>query len=192
MQYPRLYQSFSQYIRLPKEAYLDIEKRLIPKSLNKKEFLIREGEVIKYMPFIHKGLMVNYRLDEAGEQHVIQIRWAGLWLGDLYSFFSGKATKFNIQCFHPTELLMLKHETFEYIIREYPIFERYFRLNLQAAYVETLDQLFNLHSLSAEERYLELITNVPSILEDIPHYLIASYLNIQPQSLSRIRKKLQQ
>ncbi|MDW3648892.1 MAG: Crp/Fnr family transcriptional regulator [Bacteroidia bacterium] len=178
-------------MRVPLEAYLDIEKRLIRKSLDKKEFLIREGQIIRYMPFIHKGLMVNYRLDEAGEKHVIQIRWAGLWLGDLYSFFSGKATKFNIQTFQPTELLMINHETFEYIIKEYPIFERYFRLNLQNAYVETLDQLFNLHSLSAEERYLELITNVPSLLDDIPHYLIASYLNIQPQSLSRIRKNLQ-
>ncbi len=80
--------------------------------------------------------MVNYRLDENGEKHVIQIRWTGLWLGDLYSFYSGKPTKFNIQTYQPTELLMINHETFNFMTREYPIFERYFRLGIQDAYIE--------------------------------------------------------
>ena len=90
MEYPILYQAFKERISLPIEAYLDLEKRLIRKTLDKKEFLLREGQIIKYVPFINTGLMVNYRLDDEGEQHVIQIRWTGLWLGDIYSFFSGK------------------------------------------------------------------------------------------------------
>lgn len=191
MEYPTLYQTFKKQINLPIELYLDLESRLISKTLNKNEFLIKEGQIIRYLPFIKKGLMVNYRLDENGDKHVIQIRWTGLWLGDLYSFFSGKPTKFNIRAHHDTELLMINHETFDYIMKEHPIYERYFRLGLQDAYVETLDQIFNLHSLSAEERYLDLIENIPSLLDDIPHYLIASYLNIKPQSLSRIRRNLQ-
>ncbi len=191
MIYPLLYQSFKEYINLPVEIYLDVEPRLIPKSLEKKGFLLKEGQVIRYLPFINKGLMVNYRLDDEGEQHVLQIRWAGLWLGDLYSFFSGQPSTFNIRAYHPTELLLMNHETFDFITSEYPVFEKYFRLGIQNAYIETLNQVFNLHSLSAEERYLELIRHVPSLLDDIPHYLIASYLNIKPQSLSRIRKNLQ-
>jgi len=127
-------------------------------------------------------------LDEEGEKHVIQIRWTGLWLGDLYSFFSGSPTKFNICTYQPTELLMINHETFDFITKEHPVYERYFRLSIQHAYIETLNQIFNLHSSSAEERYLELIKNVPELLNDIPHYLIASYLSIKPQALSRIRK----
>lgn len=191
MQYPILYQDFKSYINLPVETYRDLESRLVRKTLDAKEFLIQEGQIIRYLPFINKGLMVNYRLDDEGEKHVIQIRWTGLWLGDIYSFFSGRPTKFNIRAYQPTELLMIDHKTFDFITREYPIYERYFRLGLQNAYLETLDQIFNLHSLSAEQRYLELIQNVPSLLDDIPHYLIASYLNIQPQSLSRIRRSLQ-
>ena len=190
MKYPILYQSFKKYIDLPVKAYLDVEHRLVHKTLNKNEYLIKSGKIIRYLPFINKGLMVNYRLDENGDKHVIQIRWTGLWLGDIYSFFSGNPTKFNIQTYQPTELLMIDHETFEFMTKEYPVFERYFRLGLQDAYIQTLNQIFNHHSLSAEERYLELIRNYPTLLGDIPHYLIASYLGIKPQSLSRIRKKL--
>ena len=190
MKYPLLYQDFNNYINLSKDAYLDLESKLVRKTLEKKEFLIKEGQVIRYLPFINEGLMVNYRLDQSGEKHIIQIRWSGLWLGDLYSFFSGKPTNFNIQTYQDTELLMINHETFEFITKKHTVYERYFRLGLQRAYVETLNQIYNLQSLSAEERYLELIKNVPSILDDIPHYLVASYLNIKPQSLSRIRKKL--
>jgi CRP-like cAMP-binding protein len=191
MKYPFLYRSFNEIINLSEEAYLDIESRLIRKALDKNEYLLYEGQVIEYLPFINKGLMVNYRLDENSEKHVLQIRWTGLWLGDLYSFFSGKPTKFNIRTYQPTELLLMDHETFDYITSTHPVFEKYFRIGIQNAYVETLNQIYNLQSLSAEERYLELLDNVPSLLEDIPHYLIASYLNIQPQSLSRIRRNLQ-
>ena len=190
MKYPILYQSFKKYIDLPIEAYLDVESRLVHKTLNKSEYLVRSGQIMRYLPFIKEGLMINYRLDENGDRHVIQIRWTGLWLGDIYSFFSGNPTKFNIQTYQPTELLMINHETFEFMTKKYPIFERYFRLGLQDAYIQTLNQIFNHHSLSAEERYLELIKNYPALLDDIPHYLIASYLGIRPQSLSRIRKKL--
>ena len=142
MEYPALYQSFKNYINLPIESYLDLESRLVRKTLNKKEFLIREGQIIRYLPFINKGLMVNYRLDESGEKHVIQIRWTGLWLGDLYSFFSGNPTAFNIRAYHPTELLMMNHETYDFIINEHPVYERYFRLGIQDAYIENTQPNF--------------------------------------------------
>ena len=188
MKYPILYQAFKNYINLSTEAYLNLEPKLVTKTLDKNEYLIRDGQVIRHLPFINKGLMANYRLDENGDVHVIQIRWTGWWLGDIYSFFSGKPSSFNIRAYQPTELLMINHDTFDFMTREYPIFERYYRIAIQKSYINTLNQVFNLHSLSAEERYLELVQNYPSLLDDIPHYLIASYLNIRPQSLSRIRK----
>ena len=191
MQYEALFHSLKKHVNLSIDAYLALEQRLVVKTLANKEFLLKEGQIIQYLPFIHKGLLVNYRLDEKGERHVLQIRWSGSWLGDLYSFFSKQPTRFNIRAYQPTELLLIDHETFEYITQQHPIYKRYFRLELQRAYVNTINQVFNLHSISAQERYLDLINHYPSLLDHIPHYLIASYLNIQPQSLSRIRKNLQ-
>ena len=79
MKYPLLYQDFNKHIDLPLETYLDLENRLVRKTLSKKEFLIKEGKIIRYLPFINKGLMVSYRLDENGEKHVMQIRQTGSW-----------------------------------------------------------------------------------------------------------------
>ena len=90
MEYPILYQAFRKHINLSVEAYLDLEPKLVRKTLDKNEYLIREGQIIRHLPFINDGLMANYRLDENGDIHVIQIRWTGWWLGDIYSFCSGK------------------------------------------------------------------------------------------------------
>lgn len=188
MKHPSLYNTFNKYIKLSKQEYLDLEDKLLLKKLSKKEYLIRQGEVINYLPFIKSGLMINYRLDDKGEKHVIQIRWTGLWLGDLYSFFSNSPTHFNILTCQPTELLLINHETFNYIAKKHPVYEKFFRLSIQNAYMETLNQIYNLHSSSAAERYHSLIKNVPELFDHIPHYLIASFLGIKPQSLSRIRR----
>lgn len=190
MKYPSLYKSFNQFVKIPQEEYLDLEDRLIFKTLSSKEFLINEGQRIFYLPFINKGLMINYRIDSNGDRHVIQIGWEGYWLGDLYSFFSGNTTLFNIQAYQETELLLINRETYNFITKKHPIYEKHFRISIQKAYMSSLNQIYYLHSLSAEERYIELIKKVPSILDDMPHYLIASYLNIKSQSLSRIRKNL--
>jgi len=187
--YPSFYNSLSRYVNLPDEAYQALEERLIVKKYSEREFVLREGQNMRYLPFINEGLMVNYRTDDQGETHVLQIRWPGWWLGDLFSFFSNQPSFFNLVAYKPTELLLVTHETFEFITQKYPIYERYFRIAFQKSYIGTLTQIYNLHSTTAEERYKDLIKNVPTILDDIPHYLIASYLNIKPQSLSRIRKK---
>jgi CRP-like cAMP-binding protein len=190
MKYPTFYKSLQHYIHLSQEDYMALEDRVIVKRLDNKEFLLQEGQTIRYLPFINDGLMVNYRVDEHGDYHVMQIRWTGWWLGDLFSFFSNKPSVFNIVAYKPTELLLVNHETFDYITRKHPIYERYFRIAFQQSYIGTLSQIYSLHSKTAEERYIDLVHNVPSLLDDMPHYLIASYLNIRPQSLSRIRKKL--
>ncbi len=64
MKYPQLYEHFREHIALSKEAYLDLEERLINKSIKKNEYLIREGKTIRYLPFIKNGLLLNYRLDD--------------------------------------------------------------------------------------------------------------------------------
>ncbi|WP_281991361.1 Crp/Fnr family transcriptional regulator [Aquimarina aggregata] len=189
MQYPQLYKQFKKHIDLPLVAYLNLEERLIIKKINKKEHFIEEGKIARYLPFIQKGLLVNYRVDTAARTHVIQIGYTGTWLGDLFSFFNGSPTHFNIQAFQETDLLLINRETYDYISKKYPIYEKYYRIGIQNSYNQMLKRIYNINSQSAQKRYHDLIESVPTILDDIPHYMIASYLGIKPQSLSRIRNQ---
>ncbi len=190
MKYPNLFKTLSHFVDLSDEDYSAIEERVQVKHLGNKEYLLREGETIHYLPFINQGLMVNYRLDPGGDMHVLQIRWTGKWLGDLISFFTGQPSKFNIRAYQATELLLIDRDTFDYITEKHPVFEKYFRRSIQEAYTSLIDRVFALHSRSAKQRYLDLIDNYPQLIDHLPHYLIASYLSIKPQSLSRIRKEL--
>ncbi|MEZ5009461.1 MAG: Crp/Fnr family transcriptional regulator [Chitinophagales bacterium] len=188
MKFKSLYESITSEVDVPMDIYLEFEDRFIFKEFDKKDFVLKEGQIATYLSFLNKGLIVSYRTDANGNRHAIQIRWKGSWLSELESIFSKKPTKYNYLAVKPTEMLFMPLKDYNEISKKYPVFETFFRISLKQSYLGALEQIYKLHSLSAEARYLELIKNVPTLLEDIPHYLIASYLNIQPQSLSRIRK----
>ena len=190
IKYPVLYDAMSQYAHIPLEAYIEFESGIYTKEISQGDFLFREGQTINFLTFINEGLGVNYRLDQEGNYHVLQIRGKGWWLGDLHSFFTSKPSHFNVMCFKKTEFLIINRPLFDKIVDKYHVFDRFFRVAFQKSYVGTLEKLYDLHSKNATQRYTDLVSNVPDLVDHIPHYLIASYLNIQPQSLSRIRSQL--
>jgi CRP-like cAMP-binding protein len=90
----------------------------------------------------------------------------------------------------PTTVLMINKQCFDKACTTMPIFERYFRILIQNAYVSMQYRMAKSTSEEADKRYKEFSTSHPDHLQRIPQYLIASYLGIQPQSLSRIRKMM--
>lgn len=169
------------------EAFLAL---LYSKTLDKKSILAEEGKLCKYIYFIEKGSAYSYILDTKAEKHAIQFALAGYWISDLYSFFSGMAGKYNVETLEPTEVLVLNKHNFEIACDTIPLFNRFFRILIQNAYVSLQYRLARTNSEDAEIRYREFSTLHPDFVQHIPQYLIASYLGIKPQSLSRIRKTL--
>jgi len=147
----------------------------------KKEQLIREGQFCKHIFYVKKGLLYSAFNSDDGERHVIQIAYEDYWISDLYSFFSGKPD---------SEVITIEKEKFEQACREIPSFEHFFRVLIQNAYVSNQRRLTQNKTADAEFRYLTLLDKHPQILQRVPQYIVASYLGIKPQSLSRIRKKL--
>lgn len=169
------------------EAFMAL---LFPKSLDKKSILAEEGKVCKYIYFLVNGSAYSYILDTKAEKHAIQFALAGYWISDLYSFFSGRAGKYNVETLEPTEVLVLNRHNFDIACDTIPEFNRFFRILIQNAYVSLQYRLARTNSEDAEIRYREFSSLHPDFVQNIPQYLIASYLGIKPQSLSRIRKTL--
>ncbi|MBU3743290.1 MAG: Crp/Fnr family transcriptional regulator [Sediminibacterium sp.] len=163
---------------------------LSEKTFDKKTYLAEEGRHCAYNYFVISGACYSFLTDDKGDRHVVQFALEGYWIADLYSFFSGEKAMYTIEAIEETRVLLLNKENFETACRELPVFEKYFRILIQNAYVALQYRVVKGASATAEERYGHLMGRYPNLLQRIPQYLIASYLGIQPQSLSRIRKEL--
>lgn len=163
---------------------------VFPKSFEKKSFLAEEGKFCRYVYFVEEGSCYSYLIDHKGEKHAIQFALEGYWISDLYSFFSDRKGIYNIETLENSRLLLLNKENFQKACDLCPEIDRFFRLLIQNAFVALQYRLAKTNSEDAEARYLEFSQQFPQFNQRIPQYLIASYLGIKPQSLSRIRKEI--
>ncbi|MDE3125316.1 MAG: Crp/Fnr family transcriptional regulator [Bacteroidota bacterium] len=172
-------------------ADIDILKSFfIPKKLRKRQYVLQEGDVCKYLLFVEKGLLRMYHVDDKGTEHMIQFAWEGWWMADTYSFLSGDVSAYHIDAIEDAELLMITLPNFEALLLQLPVMERYFRILFQNNIISKERRLVNTISYSAEEKYTRLAAANPEMIQRIPQNLIASYLGVTPETLSRIRKKL--
>jgi CRP-like cAMP-binding protein len=185
-----LFQKFDEKIRLT-EAEKELSKSFfIPKKLRKKQYLLQEGDVCKYVAFVEKGMLRSYTIDDKGGEHIIQFAFEGWWISDQYSFLTGEPSIYNIDALEDSELLLLTQSAEEQMLAKIPQLERFFRILLQNSLIAAQRRLVSSLSRTAEEKYTELITSCPTIPQRVPQHMMASYLGITPETLSRIRKQM--
>lgn len=166
-----------------------IKESFIPKKLRKKQFLLQEGEVCKSIAFIVKGATRQYTVDEKGNQRILQLSIEGWWTSDRDSFQNNRPSIYNIDAWEATDLLLLpKINGYYDRVNEIPAFnEMRIRLdeNNHVANQRRLQMSIN---NTADYRYEELIKHYPEFFRRFPQHMIASYLGITKETLSRIRK----
>jgi len=185
-----LLQSIEEKISISKEEFDFCKTLFIPKKLRKKQYLLQEGDVCRYTAFVEKGMLRTFTVDEKGNEPILQFSMEGWWIADLYSFLTEEPSIYNIEALEECELLLITKENWEILLAKVPAFERYFRLLIQNNLIATQRRLMSSLSESAEEKYTKLINNFPGCIQRVPQHMIASYLGITPETLSRIRAQL--
>ncbi|HBQ58668.1 MAG TPA: cyclic nucleotide-binding protein, partial [Balneolaceae bacterium] len=151
------------------------------------QFLLQEGDICRELAFIEKGALYSYTVDSSGNKHVIRFAFDGWWMANLHSFFTGKPTRLNIEVLEDSELLVLDRKNHDVLLEEIPAYERYHRIIVQNAYVALQLRVENALGLTAEEKYARLIEQNPEFMNRVPLNLVASYLGMSPETLSRVR-----
>lgn len=171
------------------------EKELIttfftPATLKKRQILILEGQVCKYLTFVSKGLLKAYNIDEKGHEHINQFTPEGWWTSDMNSFFSGENSFYSIDALENSEVLLITREEFENLTLQVPVMDRYFRLLFQNSLITKERRLISSHTDSAEKKYKYLVENNPDLIKRVPQNLLASYLGLSAETLSRLKKNI--
>lgn len=180
----------SEILELPQEAVNLCSSHYLRKIVAKNEFLLREGEVCKGTYFVEKGLLRMYSIDNNGKEHIIQFAPEKWLISDRSSLHFNEKSQYFIEAVEDSEVLELRNDFFSNINAAFPNTIENNDLLLQKHIRSLQNRVNSLLADTAEERYMSFIKMYPDILQRVPQWMVASYLGITPESLSRVRKEL--
>ena len=185
--------AFRQYLDAH-GTFTDAERERIDeltgtKYLKRGEFLLREGEVCRFRSFVVAGTLRLYRTDESGVEHILRFAVENWWLSDLESYSSGLPSKSAIDALEDSRVLIWSRENWTRLTDEIPalaeMVQRLLARNLDAH----IDRVYSAISDPAEVRYHAFVESFPDFYQRVPLYMVASFLGVSRETLSRIRKQ---
>lgn len=177
-------------IELTPEEEVFLESKVTFRKYLKGQYVIQQGDICKYECFVVSGCTKTFYLDQEGQEHMVMFAIENWWTADMGSFISQTPADYNVQCLENTELILFSYDNLEALYRKIPKLERLFRQIVERAFVASQKRIVRNFSLTAKERYLYFKTQYPQIEERIPQYLVASFLGITKEFLSKIKGQL--
>jgi len=167
-----------------------IRTMFVPASVRAGEFLQRAGTVATHAAFVARGCLRTYVIDAKGKEHIVQFAPETWWLADNVSLTTGTPSDYFIDAIEDSELLLIEPRSHEAIVERIPAYAAAFRKGLQKHAAAKDERIVSAMSTSAQDRYLQFMKTYPSLASRVPQWMLASYLGVTPETVSRIRKKL--
>ena len=184
-----LRQYVSGYVALTKEEFALVADRLAIRSFDKKQQLLRVGEVEEYMNFVVKGLVRMY-FYKGKTEVVTNIAREGEIISSSSSFLSGTPSNYFIETLEPSTLLSISRAQLDQAYGESPRIEKLGRLMITHFVLQKEEWELECMRLDTRERFLRFMGNNPELLQRVPQKYLASYLNMKPETFSRLKHLL--
>lgn len=179
------------YAEVTDEELLLLLDNLLFREYKKEQFLLRKGQRCKNAFYVQEGLLRFYSIDARGKEHIIQFAPEGWFIGDRSSIFFNEASDYFIDALEDTSVALLD-EAFINLLHKVCLKLGYHHSSFLHNHVRHLEKRINLLiGATAEERYLNFISQFPNLISRVPQWMIASYLGIAPESLCRVKKELE-
>lgn len=192
-----MYPDFDNFHKYLSEKALvkqeDFEK-LLPfftvKKYAKAQSILAKGGMSKHIYFVEKGLLRFYTVDDNGKEYILQFAPENWWLTDRNNLCSDEPSEYFIDAFEESTVILLNHDFIEKASEISNEFRSFHEQILQKHIKQLYRRINLLISTPAKERYLEFLKTYPSITQRVPQWMIASYLGLTPEAVSRIRKEI--
>jgi len=159
------------------------------RKIRKKDNFLNMGEICQMRGYINKGCFRRYTINDQGKELIVNFALEDWWIGDLESHETRKPIIYNIQALEDSEVFCISHSTHDKLCEALPRYRKFDEEKRTRAHYATIKRLSVAQS-TPEEKYLKLAEQYPEILQRVPMHYIASYLGIEPESLSRLRKRI--
>lgn len=187
--YQSLYHYISSKVNITDEEFEQVKKHHTPFNIKKKEFLLKKGEICTHGAFVCKGALRMYFINDKDEKVTLQFAIEDWWIGDRESFRHKTPSNYYIEAIETSELLLITAEGQQKSCDEIPAYRKLTNQIKEANAYATQKRLAAILTYTAEEKYKSFAAKYPEIIQRFPQHMIASYLGIQPETLSRLRNR---
>jgi CRP-like cAMP-binding protein len=159
-------------------------------KVRKGEYLLREGQIARHLYYIVTGCMQVFSSDDKDAIHTFRLATENQWVSEISSFEHQTPSPFYIKCVEPARIIRIHHESYRLLCQKEPAFAFITKELWEQSYHFAMDRARTLHAMNALERIKWLINQEPKLMTRLPHKLLASYLDISPQTMTRLKAKL--
>ena len=173
-------------VPLSDEEFAFVWSHFIAKKYKKYQFLIQEGEAVKYHYFVLSGLLKLVYTDEAAKEHIVSFAMEDWWESDFYAFYTQTKATLSLECLEDTEVLCLSLDGYKTLCDNLPKMVRFFLEKANFGFIASQRRIISWLTLSSKERYEQLLKQSPSLIQRVPKSLLAAYLGVSRETLSRL------
>ena len=172
-------------VSLTEEEFRFVLTHFSSRKLKKHQFFIQEGDAAPYDCFVLKGLLKAYHINQEGKEHILQFAMEDGWISDYQAYFNQTRAKLNVDCVEDSEFLCISVENREKLCAELGKMECFFRKTSNAGYIALQGRILCFLNSNSRERYEKVLQQNPLLFQRVPKTLIASYLGVSRETLSR-------
>lgn len=181
-----LFQYMNAYCGLTMEEFGKLLDHCSFRTIEKKEFLIKPGEVDVYFNYIIEGVARKF-IRVGNKEITLQLSTEGHFIHAEHSFHTGMPADCYVEAIEKTSFISIRKSEVETLFEEIPVLNKLARLILSEMYIRKELRDLSLIRLSAKERFLHYVQKHPDMLQRVSQKYIASYLNIKPETFSRLK-----